>query len=180
METIPRALFPGVYVPLIALTRSRLQETVIREKLESGAGVASAWSITGFSLSGLVLTLLAFIPPSLLIPPFGFSGQRLQFGQDGSHVVYCDEKIPPEAAGKVAQFFLSEGYFEAGSPGVVELKLKGERCVVSMPVFRTYWTDSETLGWLAGVRIEIEGFVDRETHIILVDEDLRRTYRKEL
>jgi hypothetical protein len=182
VDRIPSALLPAFYVPLAGLWVNRAQGAQIKAILDTGAGrKASGWSTAGISLGSLVLTLGAFLPFVLAMPPFGFSGEQMSYGPGGMHKVYLASDIDRPTVDRFYAVLSESGFVSSEFETAIQLERVDAGYELTTPIARQYWTDPDLLAEFVKLRTELSATVFKApVTIILVDEDLKGTHRKRL
>jgi hypothetical protein len=180
-ERIPNSFIPMIYTSIAVSMANWLQGDEINRAMQKGALKASGLVITGWSIAALVVTLCTIAPFALAVPPFGFHGDKESFGPDGAYRVYYQGGVSKAELEKLADYLTESGYFNDGHDLAVQVVKQNNDYTLSLPIDRRQWDRPELLDDLRNARSEIEQLVlTGKLTLILVDEDLRKTYRKEL
>lgn len=129
----------------------------------------------------MIITLLAIIPFALATPSFGFRGEKQTFGAKGAYAVYFEGDVDRAEVKAVADLLIEREYFSDDVSGEVQLVKRAGVYTLSLPYGREVWEKSDLLATLRQVRDELEkNILHGKVTLVLVDEDFRKTYRKEL
>jgi|SRR5882724_2617394 len=179
-EKIPRELMPILYVPLISYVAERLQGDAIKNALMNGSAKVSAWVIAGWSVVSLVATLAMILPVVLLLPPFGFHGEKQTFGPAGAYEVYVEGDITPTEVNALVDYLIKVQYFSGPNRQAIHLAKRADDFTLSLPVDRANWDKEDIHRALGNLKADMGRSVFKGKFIlILVAEDRNRIYRRE-
>jgi hypothetical protein len=179
-DRIPNVALPAIYIPIALLLIQRTQGAQIEALFAAeSARKANGWATAGLGLAALALTLGAIFPFAMMLPPFDFGGERVRFGPDGMHTVYVRGEIAPSTVETLFNTLDEEGWVPEDFGGSFQIERTEEGYELTIPILRQWWTDIDFLAEVAALRAQLIQTTFRlPLTIILIDEDLKRTYRK--
>jgi hypothetical protein len=181
VNRIPRTLLPAIYVPLAILWMRQAQGAELAKRFSNGtARKASGWSTTGISVACLIAYFAVIVPIALVAPPFGFHGARVKFGPREIHTLYVQGDIEKKLIDDVCALLVESGPAAGDEESAFQIRKLDAHFELSIPISKSGWNDPQLIEALGELRTALrESMLHAPVTIILVDEDLEGTHRKE-
>ncbi|MBX2893979.1 MAG: hypothetical protein KF763_00955 [Cyclobacteriaceae bacterium] len=179
VDKIPNVVITGGYGILIYFLYKRFLSSEVNKHLSEGCKRESNWSVAGFILLGVAISLLIILGLASSQP--AFEGKKITYGKIGHEIYFDDSKTSIEDANKLGSVLTNAGYFTEEFPVAVYLETWNTRYLVTLQIGKDYWDNPTMVQELTSLKSELAIAFEKEVTLILEDFDLAgKKYEKRI
>ncbi|HEX8041611.1 MAG TPA: hypothetical protein VF490_20830 [Chryseosolibacter sp.] len=164
-EKLPRQIVPLIYTAIVYAIVQQVQGQEIKAFM-SGTGKAfSIWRALGLSLIWCVITLVPVFLSVLLTDPV-ITAQSKSYGELKHEIYFHENNVAENEADEIAEALRKASFFDDVQRKSVVLDKSDDAYVISIPLIKDAWNDSEVVSYFEDLRTKVQTFFPAKKIII--------------
>ncbi|MGM0552085.1 MAG: hypothetical protein ACQESW_13485 [Bacteroidota bacterium] len=170
LDKLPNILFTSIYTGVVYLIYNQLLADRINDKIVEPENRMSNWNVTGFTVMGVITSLLIIFVFAIYSP--AFPGEKMEYGEVKHEIFFDKGEVPEADLDKVGQILTEFEYFNNEVRQAVRIDYVDNAYQLNLPMQKESWANLGLIRALNALKASLNAKVGKEFKLILIHYEL--------